>query len=187
MDSKQVLDNFTQKLTSAKDQLGEEFNSLRTGRANAAMLDTVSVEVYGSSMPLKQVAGISTVGADLIQISPFDPNTIAEIAQAIRSNAALGFNPTDDGHVIRVPVPPLSEERRREIAKQISEKVEECYVKMRNYRHEAISSIDKLKKDKSIGEDEAKRLDKQIEDQMNNLKKMVEEIAKSKETEILSI
>lgn len=187
MDSKKILDNFSAKLNSAKDQLMDDFKSLRTGRANAAMLDGVMVEVYGSSVPLKQVGGISTVGADLIQITPFDPNTIEEICQAIRVNSTLGLNPTDDGRVVRVPVPPLSEERRHEIAKQINEKVEECYVKMRNYRHEAISSINQLKKDKTIGEDEAKRVDKQIEDQMNNIKKSVEEAAKSKEAEILSI
>lgn len=187
MDSKQVLDNFSQKINAAKTQLVDEFKTLRTGRANAAMLDGVMVEAYGSSLPLKQVAGINTVGADLIQITPFDPNTLAEITQAIRDNSALGLNPTDDGRVIRVPVPPLSEERRREIAKQINEKVEECYVKMRSYRHEAISAIDQLKKDKTMGEDEANRLDKQIEDLMSKVRSEVESASKDKESEILSI
>lgn len=187
MDSKQVVDNFKQKVNSAKTQLVDEFKALRTGRANAAMLDSVVVEVYGSTLPLKQVAGINTVGADLIQITPFDPNTVEEISQAIRSNSSLGLNPTDDGHIVRVPVPPLSEERRHEIAKQINEKVEECYVKMRSYRHDAMSSIDQLKKDKSMGEDEAKRLNKVIEDQMDSIKKEVELIAKNKEAEILAI
>lgn len=187
MDSKQILDTFSQKVNSAKAQLVDDFKTLRTGRANAAMLDGVVVEAYGSALPLKQVAGINTVGADLIQITPFDPNTLEEISQAIRNNASLGLNPTDDGRVIRVPVPPLSEERRAEIAKVINEKVEECYVKMRSYRHDAISSIDKLKKDKVIGEDDAKRLDKQIETQMDVVKKEVESAAKTKESEILSI
>lgn len=187
MDSNQVIDSFKNKLALAKTQLIDDFKTLRTGRANAAMLDGVMVEVYGSTLPLKQVAGINTVGADLIQITPFDPNTVDDISQAIRINSTLGLNPTDDGRIVRVPVPPLSEERRHEIARQINEKVEECFVKMRSYRHEAISSIDQLKKEKALGEDEAKRLDKVIEDQMDSVKKEAEAAAKGKEAEILSI
>lgn len=187
MDSKQLVDSFSQKLSDAQNHLADALKSLRTGRANAAMLDGIMVQAYGSSLPLKQVGGINTVGADLIQITPFDPATLDAISQAIRDNSTLGLNPTDDGRVVRIPVPPLSEERRREIAKQISEKVEECFVRMRNARHEAIDSTDQLKKDRKIGEDEAKRLDKQIEDLMTSTKKAVEEMAKNKEAEILSI
>jgi len=109
------------------------------------------------------------------------------IATAIRNNPALGLNPTDDGRVVRIPIPPLNEERRRELAKQVGQKQEECMISLRNIRHEAMDAIDKAKKDKTIGEDDAKRLTGQVDDAMNKARTDAEVAAKAKEQEILTI
>jgi ribosome recycling factor len=186
--------NPTQAVTSAQskfDQIIERFKdnlkSLRTGRANASMLDGVMVEAYGTPMPLNQVANVTAPEAQLIQITPFDPNNITAITSAIRNNQTLGLNPSDDGRVVRVPIPALTEERRRDLAKQVGQKQEEAMIGLRNARHEAIDSIDKAKKDKEIGEDEAKRFQQQIEDAMTKARSEAEAAAKAKESDIMSL
>ncbi len=187
MDSDQVVKTASAKLDDAVSHFIDGLKSIRTGRANAAMLDGVSVEAYGTQMPLKQVANVIAADAQLLQITPFDPGNIESISEAIRNNQALGLNPSDDGKVIRLPIPPLTEERRREMTKQIGEKVEDCLVRMRTVRHEAMDAIDQLKKDKSVGVDEAKRQHKRVEDLMAEKRKSVEESAKNKEDEILKL
>jgi ribosome recycling factor len=151
------------------------------------MLDGVTVEAYGTSIPLIQAATITAPEAQLIQITPFDPNNLQAIAEAIRNNQSLGLNPADDGRVVRVPIPPLSEERRRELAKQVGQKQEEAMINLRNVRHEAMDAIDKAKKDKQLGEDDAKRLSNQVEEAMNKARAEVESTAKAKEQEILTV
>jgi ribosome recycling factor len=184
MDSQQVVKDAQDKLTQAVARFRDGLKSLRTGRANAAMLDGVTVEAYGTQMPLKQAATIAVPESQLIQITPFDPNNLEAITTAIRNNTSLGLNPADDGRVVRVPIPPLNEERRRELARQVGQKQEECMIALRNIRHEA---LDNIKKDKQIGEDEAKRLTQQIEDAMNKLRGEAEAAAKAKEQEILTV
>jgi ribosome recycling factor len=151
------------------------------------MLDSVMVEAYGSPMPLNQVATVATPDAQLLQITPFDPNNLQAIAAAIRNNQSLGLNPADDGRVVRVPIPPLTEERRRDLVKQIGEKVEECMIAMRNVRHELLKAADSAKKDKSISEDDAKRVEKQIDDSMAQQRQAVDQLAKAKEAELMTI
>jgi ribosome recycling factor len=151
------------------------------------MLEGVIVEAYGSQMPLNQTATISAPESQLLQITPFDPNNLQAIANAIRSNQTLGLNPTDDGRVVRVPIPPLTEERRRDLAKQIGEKVEDALISMRNARHDALKSADSAKKDKSMSEDDVKRVEKQIDDLMAQQKQAVDKLAKDKEQELLTI
>jgi ribosome recycling factor len=151
------------------------------------MLDGVVVEAYGTPMPLNQVATVTAPEAQLIQISPFDPNNLAAITNAIRNNPSLGLNPSDDGRIVRVPIPPLNEERRRELAKQVGQKQEEAMIALRSVRHEAIDAIDKMKKDKQIGEDDAKRLTSQVEDAMNKARTEIEATSKAKESDILSL
>lgn len=151
------------------------------------MLDGVVVEAYGTEMPLIQIATVTVPEAQLIQITPFDPSNLQAIATAIRNNPSLGLNPADDGHVVRVPIPPLNEERRRELAKQVGQKQEDCMIGLRNIRHEAKDAIDKAKKAKEIGEDEAKRLSNQIEEAMNKARGEVESIGKAKEAEIMTV
>jgi ribosome recycling factor len=187
MDSQQAVSDAQSKLSQAVQRFADGLKSLRTGRANAAMLDAVTVEAYGTKMPLIQVATITVPEAQLIQITPFDPNNLQAIAEAIRNNQALGLNPADDGRVVRVPIPPLNEERRRELAKQVGQKQEEAMISMRAIRHDVIDVIDKAKKDKQISEDDAKRLTTQVEEAMLKAKTEAESIAKSKEQEIMTL
>jgi ribosome recycling factor len=187
MNPSELISQAKTKLDATVARLQDELKKLRTGRANAAMLDGVTVEAYGTPMPLNQLANVTAPEAQLIQITPFDPNNLAAISAAIRDNQALGLNPSDDGHVVRVPIPALTEERRREITKLVSGKLEDCMIAMRSIRHDVINEIDLAKKDKDIGEDEAKRLGGQVEEAMNAAKAKAEAAAKAKETEILTI
>ena len=164
-----------------------ELKKLRTGRASASMLDGVMVVAYGSPMPLIQVGNVSAPEAQLLQITPFDPSNISAISAAIRDNPSLGLNPSDDGRVVRISIPPLTTERRQQIVKQLSEKVEDCMIAMRQTRHDAIDKIDKSKKDKDIGEDEAKRLQKLLDDSMAKVKAQVDALAAAKEQEIMKV
>ena len=187
MNPQQALADAQAKFTQAAEHFSVELKKLRTGRANAGMLDGVTVEAYGSDMPLNQVATIAVPEAQLLQITPFDPNNLQAIAAAIRNNQSLGLNPADDGRVVRVPIPPLTEERRRELAKQVGQKQEDCMVSLRNIRHDALGAIDRAKKAKEIGEDEANRLEKQVDEAMNATRAEAEAAAKAKEQEILSL
>jgi ribosome recycling factor len=185
------LDNLISTTQAKLDQTLQNFNeglkSLRTGRANASMLDGLTVEAYGSQMPLKQVASIVVPEAQLIQITPFDSNNLAAISTAIRSDSNLGLNPADDGRVIRLPIPPLTEERRRDLAKQVGSRQEDAMISVRNTRHDALDTVDKAKKDKQVGEDDAKRYSSQIEDVINKIKSSIESSAKAKESEIMTL
>lgn len=183
MDTKPYED----RLQQAVERFADDLKKLRTGRAHASMLEGVMVMAYGSPMPLIQVATVSAPEPQLLQVSPFDPNNIQAISAAIRENQALGLNPSDDGRVVRVPVPPLTEERRREIVKVVGQKQEDCMVALRNVRHDALDAIDKAKKDKQIGEDDAKRLQKDIDEAMNKSRTAAETAAKAKETEIMKV
>jgi len=183
----QIVEQTNSKLNIAKDHFQEELKKLRTGRAHPNMLDSIMVEAYGTQMPLIQVGTITAPEGQLLQITPFDPGNLAAISSAIRDNQSLGLNPMDDGRVVRIPIPPLTEERRRDITKQVGTKHEECMISMRNIRHDALDSIEKAKKDKEIGEDEAKRLNDQIEDAMGKAKADVEALAKAKEKEIMTV
>lgn len=187
MNPAQIVSQAQDKFKLALEHFQNDLKSLRTGRASAAMLDSVTVEAYGAQMPLIQVATVTAPEAQLLQISPFDPSTLQSIVTAIRNNPNLGLNPTDDGRIIRIAVPALTEERRRDIAKQIGQKQEECMVRLRSARHDAIDIINEAKKDKDIGEDDAKRLEKQVDDAMATTKGSAEAASKAKETEIMSL
>ena len=187
MSPSQVIDQAKTKFDQAVNHFQDEMKKLRTGRAHPSMLDGIMITAYGVSMPLNQVATISTPESQLIQISPFDPTNIQAIAGAIRDNQSLGLNPSDDGRVVRVPIPPLTTERRQQIAKQLSEKKEECMVAMRQIRHDAIKDIKSQKDDKKMGEDEANRLEKQVDEIMNKQKMEVDGLAKQREQEIMTV
>jgi len=187
MNPNQLIADTKSKLDGAVVHYGEQLKSIRTGRASASMLDGVMVEVYGQSMPLNQVANVTAPEAQLLQITPYDPNNIQAIASAIRDSPSLGLNPSDDGRVVRIPVPALTEERRHEIVKQLGSKQEDAMIALRNIRREALDGIDQAKKDKEMGEDDAKRLAGQIEDAMKVVHEKVEAATKAKEAEIMTI
>lgn len=187
MTPSQIIETIKKDSEKALAYFQDECKKLRTGRAHPSMVEGVSVVAYGVPTPLVQLATITTPEAQLIQISPFDPSNVQVIGDTIRNDQSLGFNPTDDGRVVRIPVPPLTTERRQLIVKQLGEKKEECYVSMRQARHEGMDKLKKLKNDKAIGEDEQSRSEKMIDEIMNKLKVEVEAYAKSKEAEILTV
>lgn len=171
----------------AMDKVIERFKSelakVRTGRAHPDMLAGVKVEAYGQFMPLNQVANITAGDATLLLITPFDPANIANISSAIRADATLGLNPSDDGRLIRVPVPPLTEERRKEIVKTTSSKVEEAKVSIRNVREDARKEI----KTAELPEDVSKRAEKEIDDLTKDYTTQIDQLFKEKEAEIMKI
>ncbi len=187
MNPNQIIDDAKKKFQSALEHFHSELKKVRTGRAHAAMLDGVMVTAYGTPMPLNQVANVTAPEVQLLQITPFDPGNIQAIASAIRDNPTLGLNPSDDGRVVRVPIPALTEERRREYVKVLGGKVEDCMIGLRAVRRDAMDTIAQAKKDKAIGEDDAKRLEKQIDEAMNKTKTDVDTAAKAKETEIMTV
>jgi len=187
MNPSQITQQVKTKLSAAAAHFADELKKLRTGRAHAGMLDGLMVEAYGTQMPLNQTATVTAPEAQLLQITPFDPNNIQAIATAIRGNQTLGFNPMDDGRVVRVQIPPLNTERRQQIVKLLGEKTEESLISMRAARQQAMKDADTAKKDKLIGEDDHKRLQKQIDDLMAEHKAEVEALARAKETEIMTV
>jgi ribosome recycling factor len=187
MDLNNIVSQAQTRLNQALERFKDNLKGLRTGRASASILDGVVVEAYGTQMPLIQVGSIIVPEAQLIQITPFDPSNLEAISTAIRNDSSLGLNPSDDGRVVRIPIPPLTEERRRELAKQIGTRQEDCMISLRNIRHEALDAIDKAKKAKEIGEDAAKRLSQQVEEAMTKARSEAENTAKAKEDEILKL
>lgn len=165
----------------------EELKKFRTGRAHPSQLDGVKVEVYGTLMPLNQVANILAPEAQLLQITPFDPSNLNAINAAIRNNQSLGFNPSDDGRTIRIPVPPLTEERRKLLVKQTSEKVEEAKIGVRNIRQDALKEAKRKKEAKEMSEDDEKRVEKQIDSLVASANAQIEDLFKQKEKDILTI
>lgn len=165
----------------------EDLKKVRTGRAHAGMLDGVTVEAYGAKMPLNQVANITAPDAQMLLVTPFDPSNITAIAAAIRDNQSLGFNPSDDGRVVRVPVPALTEERRRQLVKQLGEKVEDARIAMRNIRQDSLKDAKRMKDAKELGEDDYKRVEKEIDNLMSQIQAKIDEAFKVKEKEIMTV
>lgn len=167
--------------------LEDELKKVRTGRAHPSMLDGVLVEAYGAMMPLNQVANVTVPESQLMQVTPFDPSNLQKIAAAIRNDQSLGMNPSDDGRVVRVPVPPLTTERRQQIVKQLGDKIEETRIAMRNIRQDALKDAKNAKNAKEISEDEQKRVEKQIDVLMSNFQGQIDGLMKAKEQEIMTI
>jgi len=175
------------KLEEVLTHFHDEAKKLRTGRANAGMLDNIQVEVYGQLSPLNHVATVQVVDAQLIQVQPFDPTNLEKIAAAIRDDSSLGLNPSDDGRVIRLPIPPMTEERRKEVVKQLSEKVEETNISMRNIRHDVLNTAKTQKNEGLIGEDDQNRIEKQMTSLMDEYRMKIDEAKKIKEAEIMKV
>lgn len=161
----------------------DEMKKVRTGRAHPDMLANVKAEVYGQFMPLHQAANITVSGATLLVVTPFDPSNIQAIAAAIRNDESLGLNPSDDGHVVRVPVPPLTEERRKEIVKNASSKVEDAKVAIRNVREDARKEL----KTAELPEDVKKRAEKSIDELTKTYTDKIDAAFKTKSAEIMAL
>ena len=172
------------RMDKAVEDFRREMAATRTGRANVHMLDTVSVDYYGSMMPLNQIATIHAPEPQLITVQPFDPSALANMEKAIRT-ADLGLNPMNDGKMIRVPVPPLTEERRKEMVKHLHRILEEHRTAVRNIRRDGNDAIKKSMKDKKITEDDEKRALDEIQKLTDDEIKKMEDMSKAKEKEVL--
>ena len=177
---------YSQKMDKTIDVFAKELTSLRTGRANASMLDLIKVDVYGQAMPINQVASITTPEARMINIQVWDLNNVPLVDSAIKKSE-LGLNPQVDGQLIRLPVPDLSEERRIEIKKLIKAMGEKCKVSIRNIRREANDDLKNLLKNKDIGEDEEKKFEKNIQTFTDEHIKIIDQKIEAKEKEIMTI
>ncbi|MEO5690705.1 MAG: ribosome recycling factor [Candidatus Saccharimonadales bacterium] len=149
---------YEDRMNAALDRFQAELTKVRTGRAHPDMLSSVVVEAYGAPMPLNQVANVTTPEAQLLQISPFDPSNVKAISDAIRLSN-LGFNPSDDGRIIRVPIPALTEDRRREMVKMLGDKVEDCRIAMRTIRQDAFKDAKRLKDNTELSEDDVQAIE----------------------------
>ena len=187
MNPNDIITRVQTKFNQAVEHFQNDLKSLRTGRANAAMLDGVMAEAYGSPMPLNQLATVTAPEAQLLQIAPFDIGNLQAIVTSIRNNQNLGLNPTDDGRVVRIQIPALTEERRRDIVKQLGQKQEDGMVRLRGARKEAFDEISTAKKDKAVGEDDAKRLEKQTDDALAKARAEIEAASAAKERELMSL
>ena len=174
------------KMDKAIEVFSRELSSLRTGRANASMLDLIKVDVYGQQMPINQVGSITTPEPRMINIQIWDANNIQLVDAAIKKSD-LGLNPQVDGQLLRLPVPELNEERRTELKKLIKSIGEKCKISIRNIRREANEDLKKLLKDKAIGEDEEKTFEKKVQTITDNHIKSVDDKVLSKEKEIMTI
>ena len=177
---------YKQKMDKTIEVFVKELSSLRTGRANASMLDLIKVDVYGQLMPINQVASITTPEARMINIQVWDANNVELVDSAIKKSQ-LGLNPQIDGQLIRLPVPDLSEERRTEIKKVIKSMGEKCKVSIRNIRREANDELKNLLKTKDIGEDEEKKYEKIVQTFTDDHIKKIDEKVVLKEKEIMTI
>ena len=174
------------KMDKAIDVFSKELSSLRTGRANAAMLDLIKVDVYGQQMPINQVGSITTPEPRMINIQIWDQNNIPLVDAAIKKSE-LGLNPQIDGQLIRLPIPELNEERRTELKKLIKSMGEKCKISIRNIRREANEELKKLLKSKEIGEDEEKSYEKNVQNITDKHIATVDEKVSTKEKEIMTI
>jgi ribosome recycling factor len=175
-----------EKMEKAVSFAKEDLSSVRTGRANAAMFARVTVEAYGSAMPLNQVAGINIPEARMVIVKPYDQSQLGAIEKAIRESD-LGFNPSNDGQIIRITIPQLTEERRREMVKTVKSKGEDAKVHIRGVRRKAKEELDRIAKDGEAGEDEVARAEKELQHLTDNYVAKVDELVKHKETELLEV
>ena len=183
-DLKGLYGEVTKRMKAALDHLQHEFAGVRTGRASVTILDGVQVEAYGSKMPLNQIAGLSIPEPTLIVAQPFDPSQLGAIEKAVRS-AGLGLNPANDGKVVRIPLPALTEERRKELSKHVHKLSEEGRNSVRQVRRDANDRLKKMLKDHGLSEDDEKKGLDEVQKLTDQHIKMIDDLQKKKDTELL--
>ena len=180
------LAKYRERMDKSVAALKEEFGSLRTGRASATLLDQVHLEAYGSTVPINQVGAVNVPEARMITVNVWDRGLVVSVEKAIR-NAGLGLNPVVDGQTLRIPIPPLTEERRKEIVKVAHKYAEQQRVAVRNVRRDAMDELKKAEKDGVISQDELKRMEADVQKLTDEAVKRVDEALKSKEQEIMQV
>ena len=186
MEIKDIVNDARKRMDSAVEDVRKKLTTVRTGRASVSLLDGVTVEYYGTEMPLNQVATIHAPESTLLTVQPFDPTQLGNIEKAIRASE-LGLNPSDDGKLIRVPIPPLTEERRRQMVKVVHEVAEEHRTAVRNVRRDANDHLKKMLKDKTISEDAEKDGLDQIQKLTDQHISKINELSEHKEKEVMTV
>jgi ribosome recycling factor len=181
-----TVEDAKERMNAAVDAMRREFATVRTGKATPALLDTVRVDAYGSKMPLNQVATVSTPEPSLLMIQPFDKSILPEVERAIMT-ADLGLNPSNDGNVIRIPIPPLNEERRKEFVKVLHRMAEDGRISVRHGRRIVRDEIHALVKEHDLGEDEGRRREDALEKVTHEFAAKIDEMLKHKEAEVMAI
>lgn len=182
----EVIDEARGRMEKAIEALQRELATVRTGRANPSLVERVMVEQYGTDMPLNQLANIAAPEARLLTIAPWDKSAIPAIEKALRKSE-FGFNPTSDGSLIRIAIPPLTEERRKQLVKMVGGKVEEAKVAVRNIRRDAMSQAREFKDEKMISEDDERRAETQIQETTNKFTAQADELGKIKERDLMQV
>lgn len=174
------------KMKKTVESLRHHLASIRTGRASPALVEDLQVEAYGSAMPLNQLAGINVPEAKMILIQPYDASMVKAIEKAIQ-NSELGLNPSNDGRVIRLVLPPLTQERRKDLTKQVKARVEESKVALRNVRRDSLEDIKKLLNEKKISEDEQRRAQEKLQQTIDSYTRELDSIGSAKEAEVMEV
>ena len=182
----EVIENLKTELDKTHAALKKELSHVRTGRASTALLEGIHVDYYGTRTPLNQVASLSAPEPSLLVIQPYDKSVIQAIEKAIQTSD-LGLNPQNDGKLIRIPIPPLTEERRRELVKHVKKVAEEFRVGARNHRRDALEMLKELEKDKDINEDDRRHADQKVEAMTKECLERIEKTLKVKEDEIMAV
>lgn len=181
-----VLAEVERKMNRAIEALERELASLRTGRATPSLIENVSVDYYGSPTPLKQIASISAPDARAIMVQPWDKQALRDIERSLMKSE-LGFNPSNDGNIITVPIPPLNQERRQELVRLLKRKIEEGKVSVRNVRRDGLESLRKLERDKAISQDQNRRSQDQLQKTTDSFIKNIDQVSTTKEAEIMQV
>jgi ribosome recycling factor len=187
MNTRELVAAVDLKMNKALEHLREDLNSLRTGRASVVMVDGLVIDYYGQPMQLKQLATIGTPDGKTIAITPWDRNAMEPIEKAIREAQSLGLTPNNDGHTIRLNIPPMTEERRRDVVKQLGEKVEACHISLRNVRHEVLNEVKKLEKDKMATQDDVKFAENELNKKIEVFKAKILEVEAAKTAEVMQV
>ena len=181
-----LMKDLQTRMKKALAVLKDELSGLRTGRASTSLIENINVEAYGSPMPLNQLASLSTPEPRLIAVQPWDKGVAKAIEKAIRESE-LGLNPSNDGQIIRVPLPELTEERRKELAKQLHKYGEGCKVAVRNIRRDGMETLKKAEKDKEISQDDLRHHEKQVQEITDDFTKQIDEMVAHKEEDIMTV
>lgn len=180
------MTDLRRRMSGAVEVLKSEFAGLRTGRASASLLDPLTVEVYGTSMPINQVATVNVPEPRMLSVQVWDNNNTASVEKAIR-NSELGLNPITEGNVLRIPIPELNEERRQELARVAAKYAEQARIAIRNVRRDAMDTLKHMEKDHEISEDEQRRMGDDVQESTNKHVQEVDDLLKSKEEEIMQV
>lgn len=181
-----VMRDTEQRMKKSVEALRHNLQSIRTGRASPALVENLQVEAYGSTMPLNQLAGIAVPDARMITIQPYDANTLKAIEKAIQ-NSELGINPSNDGKIIRLAIPQLTQERRKELTKMVKGRVEESKVALRNVRREAQDELRRMGHDKEISEDEQRRAQEKLQELTDRYTRDLDGVGSAKEAEVMEV